>query len=59
LFGGKVAKSTPVLYGGSVNAENAEGYMSDGIDGLLIGGASLNANEFASIIKSAHTVGKK
>jgi triosephosphate isomerase len=30
--------------------------MAKGVDGLLVGGASLNAHEFASIVKSAHEV---
>lgn len=43
----KVAK---VLYGGSSNAENAAGFLSREIDGLLVGGASLDAKEFSKMI---------
>lgn len=40
----------PCLYGGSVNASNAESILkADEVDGLLIGGASLKPDEFAKI----------
>ena len=40
-----------ILYGGSVNSYNAEDLISiPGVDGFLIGGASLDANSFASIV---------
>ncbi|MDD5569065.1 MAG: triose-phosphate isomerase [Candidatus Pacebacteria bacterium] len=43
-----------VIYGGSVNAENSELYFSKAeMDGLLVGGASLNPKEFSKIINSA------
>lgn len=43
-------KSIKVLYGGSVNSSNAKQFANiDGINGLLVGGASLNAIEFAKI----------
>lgn len=45
-----------ILYGGSVNKENAQELLERGkADGFLIGGSSLNATEFASIIKIADT----
>ena len=44
----------PVLYGGSVNSENAADYVKKaGFYGLLVGGASLRPKEFVDIIKSA------
>ena len=44
-----------VLYGGSVKADNAEALLSEGrVDGFLIGGASLKAKEFLTIINIAH-----
>jgi len=46
-------KDRKVLYGGSVNSQNAKDYL-EVTDGLLIGGASLNADEFLKIIKTAH-----
>lgn len=43
-----------VLYGGSVNAENASGFLSlENIDGALVGGASLKAESFAKIVDAA------
>jgi triosephosphate isomerase len=40
----------PVLYGGSVSRDNAEGLLSQpGVDGALVGGASLDVESFASI----------
>lgn len=43
-----------VLYGGSVNAENAVSYLKEaGYSGLLVGGVSLKADEFAKLMKEA------
>ena len=43
---------TPVLYGGSVTAANAREFArADGIDGALVGGASLKAEEFGAIVR--------
>ena len=43
----------PILYGGSVNSQNAAAFISaKGIDGLLIGRASTNAREFAKILQA-------
>jgi len=40
-----------VLYGGSVNQENAENFFKEeSVDGALIGGASLDGRQFANII---------
>lgn len=48
-----VLKSLKVVYGGSVNSKNTAGYVKEaGYNGLLVGGASLKADEFAEIIKS-------
>jgi triosephosphate isomerase len=45
---------TPLLYGGSVKAANAAEILSlDLVDGALVGGASLNAEEFLAIIEAA------
>ena len=47
---GRFNKSIKVLYGGSVNSSNAANISSKtDIDGLLVGGASLNPKEFAKI----------
>ena len=51
--GGAPADAIPVLYGGSVSAASvAEFAAAEGIDGALVGGASLNADEFAAIIRA-------
>lgn len=43
-----LGKTVPVLYGGSVNASNASEFLNS-MDGLLVGGASLDPEEFAKI----------
>lgn len=51
LYGEKVAANLRVLYGGSANASSARGLLEvPGIDGLLVGGASLNYHEFSEMI---------
>ncbi len=48
--------SQKFIYGGSVNEENAKVYLqNDALDGVLIGGASLNPERFYTIINSALT----
>ena len=43
----------PILYGGSVNVDNAQDIVSiPYVDGLLVGGASLKSDTFLPIIKS-------
>ncbi len=55
LYGKQAADSVQVLYGGSVKAESAADYLAiDDVDGLLIGGASLDAHAFSEIIAKAH-----
>lgn len=52
-YGNEIAQSISILYGGSVKANNAkEIFSKPDVDGGLVGGASLNASEFAEIIKS-------
>jgi len=52
-YGGEVASSISILYGGSVKASNAaEIFGQPDVDGGLVGGASLVAAEFATIINS-------
>lgn len=59
LYGAKASSDVQVLYGGSVTADSAADYLAiDGIDGLLIGGASLDAHAFASIVEKAHESAK-
>lgn len=53
-FGEAVAQGVRVLYGGSVTAANAaEFFGQPEIDGALVGGASLKAAEFVSIVEAA------
>lgn len=55
LYGPQAAQSIRVLYGGSVTADSAASYLAvEGVDGLLIGGASLDAHAFSSIVEKAH-----
>ena len=54
---GKVGQSLPILYGGSVNAANANNlFAQQDIDGGLIGGASLKVDEFENICRAANTL---
>lgn len=55
LYGQRAADAIRVLYGGSVSASTAGGILqTEGVDGLLIGGASLNYEEFSSIVHAAY-----
>ena len=55
LDGERVAESVRILYGGSVTPDVAGGFLrAKGIDGLLVGGASLNYQHFSNIIQAAH-----
>lgn len=52
LYSRFLAEKIPVLYGGSVEAQNAADYIKvANANGLLVGGASLEAEEFVKIIK--------
>lgn len=52
-YGSSVAEDTSILYGGSCNAKNAkELFANPDVDGGLIGGASLIAEDFVKIINS-------
>lgn len=53
-FGQEAAEAVPVLYGGSVKPDNAAELMSQpGVDGVLVGGASLDPRGFAAICRAA------
>jgi len=57
MYDEKQMNTVPLLYGGSVNSENIEDYVSmSGINGALIGGASLKVKEFTSIVQKAESV---
>ena len=52
LYSAELAAGVRVLYGGSVKASNIAGIMAkEDVDGALVGGASLDAAEFASIAR--------
>lgn len=52
-FGAEKAKRIRILYGGSVKADNAAVLMSTPeVNGLLVGGASLNPDAFLAIVRS-------
>jgi triosephosphate isomerase (TIM) len=53
-FGPETAASVRILYGGSVKAASTAGILAGpDIDGALVGGASLDADEFAQICQNA------
>jgi triosephosphate isomerase len=50
----EVAGTVRVIYGGSVNPDNAAGLLEqEDVDGVLVGGASLNAESFCAIVERA------
>jgi len=54
MYDSELAEETRILYGGSVTPGNSAELMSQpDVDGLLVGGASLNADDFLAIIRSA------
>lgn len=60
LYGETSEAQVRLLYGGSVNADNAADYLAlPGVDGLLVGGASLQAETFSDIVTKAHALKNK
>lgn len=60
LYGARLADEIQILYGGSVTVESAADYLAlSEVDGLLIGGASLDEHAFTSIVEKAHLSTKK
>ena len=56
-YGDKIAREMRILYGGSVSSANAAEFMQQPeIDGALVGGASLKANEFLSIVNQTSVI---
>ena len=52
LVGARAGADVPLLYGGSVNPSNIEGFMAQqDVNGALVGGASLDAESFCQIIE--------
>ena len=57
IFGTKPAEDVSIQYGGSVVPDNAAALLSrPGVDGALVGGGSLKADEFLAIVRAAVTV---
>ncbi len=51
-FGAEIAAATRILYGGSVKSANVAGFLrSTEVDGVLVGGASLDPEEFSGIAR--------
>lgn len=60
LYGADAEQSVPILYGGSVEPDTTRGYLEiNGIDGLLVGGASLNYEQFSAIVGIAHEMARQ
>ncbi len=57
LYSDEIAQDIRILYGGSVTAANTTEFMKQPeIDGALVGGASLKANEFLSIVRQTSVI---
>lgn len=53
VFGKELSSQIKILYGASVNSGNARDFITKSkVDGLIVGGASLNAEEFLKILKN-------
>lgn len=60
LYGKPTAGAVRLIYGGSVNAETLKNYLKiEGLEGFLVGGASLNYEEFSRIVKTLQGTAKK
>ncbi len=58
LYDRSVGEEVRIIYGGSVKAKNIRAFLEDGrMQGALVGGASLDASEFAEIVTCASRVG--
>lgn len=53
ILGPEISKNIRIIYGGSINSQNAKDFVKKAnFQGLLVGGASLNAQEFIKIVKN-------
>jgi triosephosphate isomerase len=60
LYGEDTARKVKILYGGSVTSDNATAFLqAKGIDGLLVGGASLGVQTFWPIVEKAGKLAPK
>lgn len=58
-LGDEAAKATRILYGGSVKSENVASFLREAdLDGVLVGGASIDGEEFARIVQFQKHVGR-
>ena len=56
LFGNE-GNAVPILYGGSVNSQNVSSFLTCGqVDGVLVGGASLDHEQFVDIVKQSQSL---
>jgi len=55
IVGNKLARSIPILYGGSVGPENVGGFLQN-MQGALVGSKSLNPKDFGEILKIANNI---
>ncbi len=56
-FGNEVAQRLRILYGGSVKADNVDQYVNQpGIDGVLVGGASVQPLKFVQIVRAVQKI---
>ncbi len=54
MFGAEIAGAMRILYGGSANPSNVQGFLNmEDVDGALVGGASLKADAFSAMIEKA------
>ena len=54
VFGAVAAEGVPLLYGGSVTADNVAGFVRENdVNGALVGGASLSADGFVQLVRNA------
>jgi triosephosphate isomerase len=57
IFGRESSRSVSILYGGSVDEKNSESFLREGgVDGLLVGRASLSPEKFIKILKIADKI---
>ena len=60
LYSGDLADGVRILYGGSVKAANVAGIMAqEDVDGALVGGASIDPDEFVGIVRYRTAVGEQ
>lgn len=60
FYGQEIANKVRVLYGGSVTSDNAAAFLqTEGVDGLLVGGASLSTAAFWPIVEAAGAAAPK